>query len=116
MNKGRYQVITYCADSGADDKLEYNSAKEAERAARRYVKGFDGISYEGAIVYDKSTRRVVREIGYFSDHARPNELNAMCDRCSLLGKECKDSTEKVWTGCVYRRIPGRQSGHTEVSD
>lgn len=103
MSKDRYQVITYCNDSGADDKLEYSSIRVAEKAAREYVDGINGLSYDGAIVYDKAARRIVREIGYFPDFARPNEINPMFDRCSLLGRECKGTTEKVWTGCVYQQ-------------
>lgn len=31
-------------------------------------------------------------------------LNSMCINCLELGKSCKGTTCKTWTGCVYRRI------------
>ena len=51
MSKDRYQVITYCNDSGADDKLEYSSIRVAEKAAREYVDGINGLSYDGRVAY-----------------------------------------------------------------
>lgn len=73
----RYQVITYCDDSGADDKREYSSIKEAIRMAKGYVDGTeplsDGLCYDGAIVYDLKNRCIVLEYGRFPDFARPAE-------------------------------------------
>lgn len=73
----RYQVITYDRDGGADEKLEYQTIEEAERAAQGYTDGTeplsDGLCYEGAMVYDLKERRVVREFGYFPNFARPTE-------------------------------------------
>lgn len=73
----RYRVITYCGDSGADDKREYSSIKEANRVATGYVDGTDplsdGLRYDGAIVYDLKNRRIVLERGYFPDFALPAE-------------------------------------------
>lgn len=73
----RYQVVTYDSDGGADDKKEYQTINEAEGAAQGYTNGAgplsDGLRYEGAIVFDRVEKRVVREYGYFPDFARPVE-------------------------------------------
>lgn len=68
----RFQVITYSADDGgADDKQDYASITEAVRAARDYVRGKDGLSYDGALVYDRKQKRIVRLFGSFPEYARP---------------------------------------------
>ena len=68
----RFQVITYSEDDGGvDDKLDYASVKEAARAARDYVQGKDGLTYDGALVYDKKQRSVARLFGSFPEYARP---------------------------------------------
>ena len=41
---GRFQVITYSGDGGADDKMDYVSMAKAVRAARAYVRGKEGLS------------------------------------------------------------------------
>lgn len=69
---GRFQVITYNGDDGgADEKMDYSSAAKAMRAARGYVLGKEGLTYEGALVYDKVERRVVRLVGSFPEGALP---------------------------------------------
>jgi len=30
------------------------------------------------------------------------KVNPMCENCGKYGGECYDTTEKVWTGCVYK--------------
>ena len=30
-------------------------------------------------------------------------LNTMCLNCKLLGNDCSGTSEKVWTGCIYRQ-------------
>ncbi len=55
----RFQVVTYSEDDGgADDKLDYASAADAARAAQDYVRGKDGLAYEGALVYDRKQRSI----------------------------------------------------------
>ena len=69
---GRFQVITYSGDDGgADEKLDYASAAKAVRAARGYILGKEGLTYEGALVYDKVERRIVRQFGSFPEGALP---------------------------------------------
>ena len=68
----RFQVITYSEDDGgADDKLDYASAADAARAAQAYVRGKDGLAYEGALVYDRKQRSIVSLFGSCPEHARP---------------------------------------------
>ena len=31
-----------------------------------------------------------------------NLLNEMCKSCGRCGKDCHGTTEKVWTGCIYK--------------
>ena len=69
---GRFQVITYNGDDGgADEKMDYSSVTGATRAARGYVRGESGLVYDGALVYDKVERRVVRQFGSFPEGALP---------------------------------------------
>ena len=51
--------------------MDYSSAAKAVRAARGYVQGKEGLTYEGALVYDKVERRVVRLFGSFPEGALP---------------------------------------------
>lgn len=32
------------------------------------------------------------------------EYNAMCYNCKSFGKSCKGSTNKIYSGCVYREV------------
>lgn len=71
---GRYQVIVYDRDGGADEKLEYQDMEAAEQAARGYINGkSDGLCCEGAIVYDLKEQKVVLLFGYFPPGALPKE-------------------------------------------
>ncbi len=56
-----YQVITYDSDSGADDKEDYVTLKEAQKSAKEYLK--DG--YEGYAVYNTDTQTIEETSGYF---------------------------------------------------
>ena len=51
--------------------MDYSSAAKAVRAARGYVNEKEGLTYEGALVYDKVERRVVRQFGSFPEGALP---------------------------------------------
>ena len=69
---GRFRVVTYSEDDGgADEKLDYASVTGASRAARGYVCGESGLVYDGALVYDKVERRVVRQFGSVPEGALP---------------------------------------------
>lgn len=67
----RFLVITYSDDGGADDKTDYASMAKAVRDAREYIRGKEGLVYEGALVYDKAERRIVWQFGFFPESARP---------------------------------------------
>ena len=44
---------------------------DAVRAAQDYVRGKDGLAYEGALVYDRKQRSIARLYGSFPEYARP---------------------------------------------
>ena len=67
----RFQVITYSDDGGADEKMDYASMAKAVRDARDYIRGKEGLVYEGALVYDKVERRIVWQFGFFPESALP---------------------------------------------
>ena len=66
-----YQVAAYHHfENGFDDKLDYQTLKEAEAAAQGYVAGTmeeDGFAYDGAAVYDAETRQCLRVYGDYPD-------------------------------------------------
>lgn len=31
------------------------------------------------------------------------ELNHMCKNCTCLNVDCNGTTNKVWTGCIYKK-------------
>lgn len=33
---------------------------------------------------------------------QPEKVNPMCENCGKFGGECQGTTEKVWTGCIYK--------------
>ena len=51
--------------------MDYSSAAKAVRAARGYVLEKEGLTYEGALVYDKVERRIVWQFGFFPESALP---------------------------------------------
>jgi CRISPR/Cas system-associated endonuclease Cas3-HD len=67
----RYHVAVYHHfENGFDDRFEYSTIKEAEKAARGYVNGKmepDGFHYDGAAVYDQHKNRCVRIFGDYPD-------------------------------------------------
>ena len=71
----RYQVVVYHhLENGMDEKLEYATSEEAERAARGYLEGTmepDGFAYEGAAVYDLLEKKWLRVIGDFPTPGPP---------------------------------------------
>ena len=52
----QYQVVVYHHfENGFDEKLDYQTLEEAEKAAQGYVDGTmesDGFAYDGAAIYD----------------------------------------------------------------
>ena len=63
----RYLVAAYHHfENGFDDKLDYYTLEEAEKAAQGYVDGTmedDGFKYDGAAVYDQQEHKCIRIYG-----------------------------------------------------
>ena len=66
-----YLVVAYHHfENGFDEKLDYQTLAEAEKAAQGYVDGTmeaDGFQYDGAAVYDQQERQYLRIFGDFPD-------------------------------------------------
>lgn len=43
----------------------------------------------------------------------PEKVNRMCLNCGKFGGECQGTTEKVWTGCIYKKPKDRLEKATE---
>ena len=75
-----YQVVVYHHyENGFDEKLDYQTLKEAEAAARGYVAGTmeeDGFAYDGAAVYDTETRQCLRVYGNYPDKMAQQQVAA----------------------------------------
>ena len=67
----RYQVIVYHHfENGFDEKLDYQTLADAEKAARGYLDGTleaDGFAYEGAAIYDLQEKQYIRVFGDYPD-------------------------------------------------
>src|SRR5699024_11969160 len=70
QEKRPYQVVVYHhLENGFDEKREYPTLEEAEKAAQSYVDGTmesDGFAYEGAADYDLTARHTLRFYGAFT--------------------------------------------------
>ena len=79
QEKRLYQVIVYHQiENGFDEKKEYQTLEEAEKAAKSYVDGTmepDGFSYDGAAVYDLDARQYLRIYGDYPDEKAHEQLN-----------------------------------------
>lgn len=69
----RYQVVVYHHfENGFDEKLDYRTMQEAEKAAQGYVDGTleaDGFAYDGAAIYDLQEKQYLRVFGDYPDDA-----------------------------------------------
>ena len=67
----RYQVVAYHHfENGFDEKLDYQTLEEAEKAAQGYVDGTmesDGFAYDGAAIYDLQENRYLSIFGNYPD-------------------------------------------------
>ena len=76
----RYQVIVYHHfENGFDEKREYQTLSEAERAAQSYVDGTmesDGFQYDGAAVYDLQEKKYLQMIGSYPDQAAQAQIKS----------------------------------------
>ncbi len=76
--KPRYQVVVYHHfENGFDEKLDYPTLAEAEKAARRHLDGSmeeDGFQYEGAAVYDLQEKKWLWVFGHFPDEKAQEQV------------------------------------------
>ena len=74
-----YQVVVYHhLENGFDEKKEYPTLEEAEKAAQSYVDGTmepDGFAYDGAAVYDLEAGQYLRIYGDYPDEKAHEQLN-----------------------------------------
>ena len=67
----QYQVVVYHHfKNGFDEKLDYQTLEEAEKAAQGYVDGTmesDGFAYDGAAIYDLRENRYLSIFGNYPD-------------------------------------------------
>ena len=67
----QYQVVVYHHfENGFDEKLDYQTLEEAEKAAQGYVDGTmesDGFAYDGAAIYDLRKNRYLSIFGNYPD-------------------------------------------------
>ena len=74
----RYQVIVYHrTENGFDERREYPTLEEAERAAQGYVDGTledDGFAYDGAAVYDSQEKTYLRVFGVYPDETAQSQV------------------------------------------
>ena len=74
----RYQVIVYHrTENGFDERREYPTLEEAERAAQGYMDGTlepDGFAYDGAAVYDLQEKTYLRVFGAYPDETAQSQV------------------------------------------
>ena len=74
----RYQVIVYHqTEGGLDERQEYPTLEEAERAVQGYMDGTlepDGFSYDGAAVYDLQEKTYLRVFGVYPDETAQSQV------------------------------------------
>ena len=79
----QYQVVVYHHfENSFDEKQDYQTLKEAEKAAQGYVDGTmesDGFAYDGAAIYDQQARKYLRIYGDYPDERAHAEV-AGCEQ------------------------------------
>ena len=74
----QYQVVVYHHfENGFDEKRDYQTLEEAEKAAQGYVGGTmesDGFAYDGAAIYDQQARKYLRIYGDYPDEQAHAEV------------------------------------------
>lgn len=77
----RYFVYVYHHfENGFDDKMDYHTLGEAEKAAQGYVDGTmepDGFKYDGAAIYDLKDRKYLRIFGDYPDQKAQAQVAAL---------------------------------------
>lgn len=79
----RYLVAAYHHfENSFDDKLDYYTLEEAEKAAQGYVDGTmedDGFKYDGAAVYDQQEHKCIRIYGDYPDEKAHAQVRASAE-------------------------------------
>ena len=74
----QYQVVAYHHfENSFDEKRDYQTLEEAEKAAQGYVDGTmesDGFAYDGAAIYDQQARKYLRIYGDYPDERAHAEV------------------------------------------
>ena len=74
----RYQVVVYHpVENGFDEKQDFQTLEEAEKAAQGYVDGTmepDGFAYDGAAIYDHKDHKYIRIWGNYPDQAAQEDV------------------------------------------
>ena len=74
----QYQVVVYHHfENGFDEKRDYQTLEEAEKAAQGYVDGTmesDGFAYDGAAIYDQQARKYLHIYGDYPDERAHAEV------------------------------------------
>ena len=74
----QYQVVVYHHfENGFEEKRDYQTLEEAEKAAQGYVDGTmesDGFAYDGAAIYDQQARKYLRIYGDYPDERAHAEV------------------------------------------
>ena len=74
----QYQVVAYHhLENGFDEKRDYQTLEEAEKAAQGYVDGTiesDGFAYDGAAIYDQQARKYLRIYDDYPDERAHAEV------------------------------------------
>ena len=90
-----YQVVVYHHfENGFDEKLDYQTLEEAEKASQGYVDGTmesDGFAYDGAAIYDQQARKCLRIYGNYPDERAHAEVagRELVEESALLMERAK---------------------------
>lgn len=96
----RYQVVVYHHfENGFDEKLDYQTLADAEKAAQGYLDGTleaDGFAYEGAAIYDLQEKQYVRVFGDYPDpSAHADTIEADIDDGYSIFQTEQEQTDRM---------------------
>ena len=110
----QYQVVVYHHfENGFDEKLDYQTLEEAEKAAQGYVDGTmesDGFAYDGAAIYDQRARKYLRIYGNYPDERAHAEVAGR-----ELGEESAVLMERA-KGLISEFCQSEYSSEADFSD
>ena len=100
----RYLVVVYHhSENGFDEKLDYQTLAEAEKAAQGYVAGtmeMDGFAYDGAAVYDQQEHKYLRIFGKYPDQAAQSDAAALANDV-FHGNTLEEAVQSAATDLVH---------------